>query len=114
MRYPCRVTRVIDGDTVCIEASLGFGLINSFRGRLLNLNAPETRTRDLEEKARGFKAKKYLEKLCDSHVLEVDVTKQDKYGRWLVVLFAKQSKDSAFTNINEMLIQAGHAIKKSY
>jgi micrococcal nuclease len=54
--------RIIDGDTVDILIDVGFDITIKQRVRLLNIDAPETRTKDLEEKERGLEAKYWLEK----------------------------------------------------
>ena len=51
--YRSRVTRVVDGDTIDVELDLGFNIKLSERVRFVGVNAPESRTRDLEEKERG-------------------------------------------------------------
>lgn len=116
MRYPCKITRVIDGDTVSIQVELGFGLVNSFRGRLAGLDAPEVRTRDAEEKHNGLLSKARLEQLCNQAIeMQCFVEKkQDKYGRYVVTLYGRYEKDTVFQNINTMLIAEGHAQEKEY
>ena len=44
------VAKVVDGDTVDIIIDLGFGLTKKERVRLVGIDTPESRTRDLEEK----------------------------------------------------------------
>ena len=53
--YEYRVTidRVVDGDTVDCWIDLGFNTQVFKRVRFLGVNAPETRTRNKEEKAKG-------------------------------------------------------------
>ena len=51
--YEMKVLRVVDGDTVDAQIDLGFKVHHNIRVRLYGINAPESRTRDLEEKARG-------------------------------------------------------------
>ena len=53
------VVKVVDGDTVDIEIDLGFSLTKKERVRLAGIDAPETRTKDLEEKASGIEAKEF-------------------------------------------------------
>ena len=55
--YKINVTRVVDGDTVDAEIDLGFDIVLSKRIRLHGIDAPETRTRDKEEKKKGLAAK---------------------------------------------------------
>jgi len=55
--YSAKVKRVVDGDTVDLLVDLGFDIHHKIRVRLYGINTPESRTRDLEEKALGLKAK---------------------------------------------------------
>ena len=55
--YKAKVHRIIDGDTVDVTIDLGFEMTTKQRIRLYGIDTPETRTRDLKEKARG----EYLE-----------------------------------------------------
>ena len=49
--YRCNVTRVIDGDTVDVDIDLGFGIwLRGERVRIMGIDTPESRTRDLVEK----------------------------------------------------------------
>ena len=41
--YPCKVVRVIDGDTAVLEVNLGFNIRFTETFRLLGINAPEKR-----------------------------------------------------------------------
>lgn len=50
----CQITKVIDGDTVEVEVR------RTFRVRLLDCWAPETRTRDAAEKVAGLASKDFL------------------------------------------------------
>ena len=50
--YKIQVTRVLDGDTVDGIIDLGYKTYVRKRIRFLGFNAPETRTRDKEEKIR--------------------------------------------------------------
>ena len=55
--YKAIIRRVVDGDTVDVTLDLGFNILYNSRIRLHGIDAPESRTRDLEEKARGLAAK---------------------------------------------------------
>ena len=55
--YKAKLVRVIDGDTIDCIIDLGFDVRLKERIRLKGIDTPETRTRDLEEKKRGFAAK---------------------------------------------------------
>jgi len=56
--YRVYLERVIDGDTCDVTIDLGFDVeMKHQRIRFFGLNTPESRTRDLEEKALGLLAK---------------------------------------------------------
>ena len=58
--YKIELLRVVDGDTVDVRIDLGFNVWHKCRVRLMGINAPESRTRDKEEKKRGLAAKQWL------------------------------------------------------
>ena len=63
-RYKVEVTRVVDGDTVDVDIDLGFGMTyKKQRVRLMGIDTPESRTRDLVEKLFGKASKKHLKEL---------------------------------------------------
>ena len=79
-----KIVKIVDGDTIDIEIDLGFSLTKKERVRLAGIDTPESRTRDLEEKAEGLLAKSFLEKQLDEAVdLRVKTEKDGKYGRML-------------------------------
>ena len=83
-----KITRVVDGDTIDVDIDLGFGITISHRIRLKGINAPETKTLDLEEKNKGIQARLWLEKeLSKSGEWIIETTKEDKYGRILGTLY---------------------------
>ena len=47
--YRCTVTRVVDGDTVDADIDLGFKIIYKERIRLMGIDTPESRTRNLRK-----------------------------------------------------------------
>ena len=50
--YKCKILRIVDGDTVDVDIDLGFGMwMHKERVRMMGIDTPESRTRDLEEKA---------------------------------------------------------------
>ena len=53
-RYTVNVVKVVDGDTVDVDIDLGFGMVyKKQRVRMLGIDTPESRTRDLVEKKFG-------------------------------------------------------------
>jgi micrococcal nuclease len=59
-QYEVDVLRVVDGDTIDVMVDLGFDIKTKKRVRLYGINAPETRTRDKDEKVRGYESKEFL------------------------------------------------------
>ena len=85
--YKCEVTRVVDGDTVDCVLDLGFSILHKCRVRLYGIDTPESRTRDLDEKARGKLAAKFVQDSIDNGkdiVLRSELKdSKGKYGKVL-------------------------------
>ena len=101
--YAVEVLRVVDGDTVDVRIDLGFNVWHKCRVRLMGINAPESRTRDLEEKKRGLAAKQWLIDKVDSKEVEMQSHGVGKYGRVLGELYINK------VNINQLMVKEGHA-----
>ena len=54
--YRAVCERVIDGDTIDARIDLGFNVWTFVRIRLYEIDAPESRTRDLNEKMLGLRS----------------------------------------------------------
>ena len=108
--YNAKLDRVVDGDTVDAMIDLGFDTWVHKRIRLEGIDAPETRTRDLDEKAQGFKTKERLEGLLEAAdgVFVLQSHGVGKYGRCLGTIFIGQS-GKLLVNINELLLHEGLA-----
>ena len=101
------IDRVVDGDTVDVIIDLGFDLTKKERVRLAGIDTPESRTRDLEEKAMGLEAKDHLTGMLESaDKLIVRTEKEGKYGRMLGWFYKDQ--ESKYS-INEVMIEQGYA-----
>ena len=101
-----KITRIVDGDTVDLDIDLGFGITVSHRIRLKGINAPETKTLDLEEKNKGIQARLWLEKeLSRSGEWIIETTKEDKYGRMLGTLYLVGDP----VTVNERMLNEGIA-----
>ena len=68
--YKAKLQRVVDGDTIDATIDLGFDVFVKKRIRFAGINAPESRTRDLEEKARGLKAKDRVKNILKNVTIE--------------------------------------------
>jgi len=100
----CRVERVVDGDTVDLWINLGFSTFCKKRVRLMGMNAPESRTRDLEEKKRGLAAKARLVELLAGGKCDLDSHELGKYGRVLGTIWVDGE------DLNQRLVDEGHAV----
>ena len=99
------VLKVVDGDTVDVQIRvkpLDLDLLSNMRIRMEGINAWESRTSNLEEKALGLAAKQRLSELVLAPIT-VCLSGKGKFGRWLGTLFDGE------ININEQLVEEGHA-----
>ena len=111
--YRAKLDRVVDGDTVDALIDVGFDIWFKKRIRFKGVDTWESRTRNLEEKALGLKAKartkELLEKVSSkSGYFRIKSYGLGKYGRVLADVFI-MDKDGKQWNINETLISEGHA-----
>jgi len=111
--YRAKLDRVVDGDTIDAMIDVGFDIWVKKRIRYKGIDTWESRTRDLEEKKRGLAAKarnkELLEKVSEkSGYFRLKSYGVGKYGRVLGELFI-MDKDNNQININNKLIEEGHA-----
>ena len=113
--YTIEVIRVIDGDTIDAKIDLGFDVSIKKRIRFMGINTPESRTRDLEEKARGLAAKDRVKQLLEgSNTIQLKSHGVGKYGRCLgeIHLDMIDGKEClTLKSLNELLITEGHAVE---
>jgi len=117
-RYNVNVTRVVDGDTVDVDIDLGFGMIyKKQRVRMMGIDTPESRTRDLEEKFYGLASKAHLKKLLKDQKVQLLSHDKGKFGRILGELFitVKEYEGTRYEianekSVNQMMIDNYHAV----
>jgi|TARA_R110001583_G_scaffold19544_3_gene76392 micrococcal nuclease len=101
--YDCQVTRVVDGDTVKAIICVGFDILYKSTIRLYAIDTPESRTRNLDEKARGNLAKYFLKDSIDNGKKVVIKThlkdSRGKFGRVLGTIWVDG------VNINQALVE---------
>jgi len=106
-RYKVNVSRVVDGDTVDVDIDLGFGMVyKKQRVRLLGIDTPESRTRDLVEKKFGKASKYHLQAILEQGDVELVSHDKGKFGRILGNLYTGSSTYS----INQQMIDEHHAV----
>lgn len=111
--YKCKITRIVDGDTVDVDIDLGFGVwLKDERVRIMGIDTPESRTADPVEKVFGLASKKRLQELLgESGILKTVIDKdgsdaKGKFGRILGDFIAPDGR-----TVTEILIEEGHAVK---
>ncbi len=110
--YKCEILRVIDGDTVDVDIDLGFGIwIRNERIRMMGIDTPESRTRDLEEKKYGLAAKDRITKLlANATCLLTFKDKAGKFGRVLGDFKCYEGEVYKESTITEIMIREGHGV----
>jgi len=108
--YNAEVIRVVDGDTVDALVDLGFDTWKKVRIRFFGIDAYETRTRDLEEKEKGIKAKERVIEVLKENDNKFLLKSRGvgKYGRCLGEIYVKTLGDVSLQNL---LINEGHAVR---
>lgn len=113
--YNIKLDRVVDGDTIDANIDLGFDIWVKKRVRFLGVNTPETRTKDLEEKAKGLAAKERVKQLLEgSNTIQLNSHGVGKYGRVLGELHidvVDGQEKITLESINKLLIKEGHAVE---
>jgi micrococcal nuclease len=106
--YKCKIKRVVDGDTVDVDIDLGFNnwMMNQ-RVRLVGIDAPESRTRDLEEKEFGNAAKQFVEELLPVGSDQVMRSYKDNTGKFGRILGDFVFGDTTLTNV---MLAEHHAV----
>ena len=107
-RFNARLVRVVDGDTIDADIELGFSVFMRDRIRLMGIDTPESRTRNLQEKSWGMAAKHRLIELLAETDGEFTLVTEDmekgKFGRVLGTIEIN-GKDA-----NQTLIEENFAI----
>jgi len=113
--YNIKLDRVVDGDTIDAIIDLGFDVSIKKRVRFLGVDTPESRTRDLEEKARGLAAKERVKELLEgANTIQLNSHGVGKYGRCLGELhidIVDGQEKMTLESVNELLIKEGHAVE---
>ena len=110
--YNAAVRSVYDGDTCRVDIDLGLGIwIRNEKLRLVRINAPEMTGAD---KAAGTASRDFLRGLIDGQqvIIESIKDKRGKYGRYLAEIWIRQGE--FWINVNDTLVEAGHAVHKEY
>ena len=109
--YYAKLRRVVDGATVDLNIDLGFDIWHQARVRMMGIDTPESRTRNLEEKALGLASKARLKELLKGQQIKIVTSKEGKgkFGRVLADILAIDKETGEWINCNNQLIEEGHA-----
>ena len=111
--YRGKLERVVDGDTIDALIDVGFDIWIKKRIRYSGIDTWESRTRNLEEKAKGLEAKArnkelLMEVSSKPGYFRLKSFGVGKYGRVLGEIYIKDKEGKQY-NINKTLISEGHA-----
>ena len=111
--YRGKLERVVDGDTIDALIDVGFDIWIKKRIRYSGIDTWESRTRNLEEKAKGLEAKARNKELLmeissKSGYFRLKSHGVGKYGRVLGEIYIEDKEGKQY-NINKTLISEGHA-----
>lgn len=114
--YDAHITRAYDGDTVCAEVDLGFGMTTRQTFRLARINAPEVKG---EQKDKGVEARNFLRDRVLGRDVLIRTYKdgKEKYGRYLADIFYTPEDEVGFVKpvcLNDEMVNKGLAIYKTY
>ena len=126
--YECELIKVVDGDTIDCWIDLGFKVKWKARVRYMGLDTWESRTRDLEEKAKGLVAKARNNELLEQGIFKLRSFGTGKYGRVLGEVFVSPDfvgehitecianpenkidlSSDGWVSVNDILMEEGHA-----
>ena len=106
--YRCKITRIVDGDTMDIDIDLGFGVwLHKERVRIYGIDTPESRTRDKVEKQYGLMAKEFVKQFVKGNRIILSTKEYDakgKFGRILGDIIVDRK------SLSETMIQEHHAV----
>lgn len=107
------VIDVYDGDTctveICVWGEKKQAIFVREIIRFYGVDTDELRTKDLEEKQRGYTAKQFVVDRIANKVVRLEMVKRDLYGRYMANIFYTDA-DGKEVNLNDELISAGHAV----
>ena len=107
--YKAKVCSIYDGDTITCLVDLGFNIHIKEKFRLFGIDTPEIRTKDLNEKKEGFRAKKRLSDLIENKEIYIKVIKKGKFGRWISNIYLTEKDIELENSINNLLLKEGLA-----
>ena len=109
--YEAKVVYVYDGDTIHV-VFYEFGHYFKWNCRIMGVDTPEIRTRNLKEKEFGYKVRNLMRDKLMNQIVKIKVDTFDKYGRLLIDLYMPVDETNETPNsllLSEWLINNGYA-----
>lgn len=99
-------SQIYDSDTIMdvhlTSKSTGSCIVSDLR--LLGIDGPEIRTKDLEEKRKGFQSRDWLRARLRGKAVEIEAHGRGKFGRVLATIWVDDK------NINKEMVKKGLAV----
>ena len=112
--YPCKIIKVVDGDTADVDIDLGFGVwLKNQRVRFFGIDTPESRTSDKVEKIYGKAAKAFVQKHLPKGSILTLITHKDakgKYGRILGEFRVHDVETGTDVILNQIMIERHYGV----
>jgi micrococcal nuclease len=102
--FQAKVVNVYDGDTIHVVFKY-FDKFYKWNCRIAHVDTPELRTKNEEEKKKGYEARDKLRELILNKIVKLNCLEFDKYGRLLVDIYLNEA------NVNDWLVANGYAKK---
>ena len=112
--YKAEVLSIYDADTITVRIDQGFTDTTEKVLRLARINAWELK---LDEREDGLKARDWLRSKipAGSQIMVKTIKdKTGKYGRYLADVYVFDKERDKFVNLNDELVEHGHAVYYEY
>lgn len=103
-KKPCKVVKVVDGDSIHCAVHLGLGdpsQLFIIRVRLFGIDTPELRCSNITKKAIALTAKIFVESCVLGKICYLQAHGPDKYGRTLGTLYLERDD---CVSVNQLLL----------
>ena len=105
--YQATVRRIIDADTMECNIDMGFRMSLAATIRLSRIDAWETRG---PERPKGEAATEFVrERVWPGDRVTIQTFKSGSFGRWLAELWYTDDESGVEVNLNDELVENGHA-----
>ena len=104
--YKGKILSAYDCDTLTILFDLGFNISIKEKCRLHEIDAPEIRGKNQQEKDLAIKGRDFVRELIVGETVEITTYKPGKFGRMLIKVYIDDGQC-----LNDLLVEKGYARK---